>query len=159
VFDQRMPGNTTSVAGQLGELRRLCYTVNPATKEPNFLKLSWGNMDWGGYSYYAGRMKSLAFEHTLFDRDGAPLRASARLTLLADRDIELQKSEGRLLSPPVSMLTIPAVAGLALMAASVAYHVAGGVDYLDLARFNDLDNLDDLEPGGTLSVPSQEGAA
>lgn len=159
VFDQRMPGNRTSIAAQLGELRALCYTVNPATNELNFLKVSWGNMDWGGYKYYAGRMRSLAFSYTLFDRDGTPLRAEARLTLLADRSIELQKSESRLQAPAVAMLTIPAVASLGLMAAGAAHQVSGGIDYLSLAWANDLDNLDDLQPGRTLSAPAREGAA
>lgn len=157
VFDQMMPGNLSSVSDQLGLLRALCYTVNPATNELNYLKLSWGNMDWGGYRYYAGRMKLLSFAYSLFDRDGTPLRASARLTLIADRSIELQKSEARQYAPEVKMLTIPAVASLGLMAYGAAHLVAGGIDYLTLAWLNDLDHLDDLQPGRTMAIPAREG--
>ncbi|KVN28369.1 hypothetical protein [Burkholderia ubonensis] len=160
VFDARMPGNSSAITDQLSHLHMLCCTINPTKNELHYLKISWGNMNWGGLAnYYAGRMKSMAIGYTLFDRDGTPLRASVTLSLLADPSIKMQMAEQRLQSPPVAVLAVPASPVLPLIAASAASYVIGGINYLGLAWANDLDNLDDIQPGQTLAAPAQEGVA
>jgi Contractile injection system tube protein len=155
VFDSRMPGNKTSVEDQLCYLRQLCSTVNPSSGEPNFLRVEWGNVRWGGKRYYAGRMRSLTFNYTLFDRDATPLRATATLALTADESINLQNSEQSLQAPPFSVLSVvdgdgglPLITGLYLL---------GVISCLRLAWNNDLDNLHDIAPGDTLIAPAQDG--
>jgi hypothetical protein len=158
VFDARMPGNKISIEKQLTHLRYLCYTINPSRGEPHFLRIKWGNMRWTGRGYFAGRMTSLSYRYTLFDRDATPLRASVTLSLTADQSIDLQESEQSLQSPPVAVLKVPAGGGgLPLMAANAATVMVGGADYLSLAWSNNLDSLHDIEPGKTLKAPSRSG--
>jgi hypothetical protein len=157
VFDSRMPGNKTPVDAQLSYLRQLCYSVNPSRGEPHFLKVKWGKVRWEGKGYFAGRMTSLSFNYTLFDHDATPLRATANLILVADQSIKQQKSEQELKSPPVSVLSVPAGGGgLPLIAATASTFLVGGINYLTLAWSNDLDNLNDIEPGDTLMAPAQD---
>jgi hypothetical protein len=158
IFDGRMPGNITPIEDQLTYLRQLCSDVNPSRGEPNYLRVQWGNVRWTGQGYFAGRMKSLSYRYTLFDRDATPLRATATLALTADQSIELQKSEQSLRSPPVSVLSVPAGGGgLPLIAAGVASQLVGGMNYLTLAWSNNLDNLNAIAPGQTLLAPAQDG--
>lgn len=157
IFDARMPGNNKSIEKQLSRLQELCYAIDPSRGEPHFLRVSWGNVRWAGQGYFAGRMRSLSFNYTLFDRDATPLRATANLVLIADRSIELQKSQQRLKSPPVAVLNVPAGGGgLPLIAATASTVLVGGISYLSLAWNNDLDSLHDILPGDTLVAPAQE---
>lgn len=187
IFDARMPGNNTSVESQLTLLRGLCYTVNPSRQEPHFLQVKWGNVRWAGNGYFAGRMTSLSYNYTLFDRDATPLRATATLVLKADKSIKQQESEQSLQSPPTSVLSVPAGSGggtgsataartsntdheeviyyptlagsggLPLIAATASTYLVGGINYLTLAWSNDLDNLNDISPGKMLMAPAQDG--
>lgn len=158
IFDARMPGNKKTIESQLKQLRQLCYSVNPSHGEPHFLRVKWGNMSWADKGYFAGRMTSLSFNYTLFDRDATPLRATASLSLIADQSIELQEKKQSLLSPQVSVLSVPPGEGaLPLVAASASSSLVGGIDYLSLAWSNNLNNLDDVEPGQLLMAPAQGG--
>lgn len=155
IFDARMPGKYASIEKQLTHLRNLCYVVNPSHGEPNFLQIKWGKMRWSGKGYFAGRMTSMSYSYTLFDRDAKPLRASVTLTLCADTSLKLQKSEQSLKSPPTSVLKVPAGGGgLPLMAAFAGVTMATGMSYLQLAWSNSLDNLADFRPGQILVAPS-----
>ena len=160
VFDNRMPGNDEKVEEQLKKLRHLCYDLNPSRGEPHFLRIQWGKMRWAEHGYFAGRMTSLSFRYTLFDRDAMPLRATASLTIAADQSLAQQRSMQQLQSPPTLVLRVPAGGGgLSLMAFGASAFVAGGTNYLDLAISNDLDNLHAIAPGQTLAAPAEGGAA
>ncbi|PXX59072.1 hypothetical protein SAMN05660489_04876 [Pseudomonas sp. LAMO17WK12:I10] len=158
VYDDRMGKGGASIENQLTALRQLCYTVDPSRGEPRFLKVQWGNMRWARNGYFAGRMTALSFHYSLFDRDGTPLHATASLTIKADESIGKQEAEQNLLSPPGLVISVPAgPTNLALMAATASTFLVGGINYLDLAWSNDLDNLDDTKPGETLVAPAQSG--
>lgn len=157
VFDARMPGNTTPIEQQLTRLHSLCYAVDPVSSEPNFLKVSWGQMSMGGAGQrnFAGRATDLTLNYTFFDRDGTPLRATASLTLTADASLVLQSAQQVLQAPPVAVLTVPDMVSLPLLAAFSGAVLKGGIDYLTLASCNDLDNLNAIEPGQTLVAPAE----
>lgn len=148
IFDAMLPGNDASVNDQLAQLRALCYDIDLESREKCLLKIQWGNMEWGGngHRYFMGRPTSLALQYTLFDRDGAPLRATATLKLTA----EYLKPKN-IAIPSVSLLPIPDSSTLPLMIASLGMAAGAGlIDYLDLAAANQLDNLYSLVPGDSL---------
>jgi hypothetical protein len=163
IFDARMPGKKKkkkkkAIDKQLARLRHLCYDVNASRGEPHFLKIKWGKLQWANKGYFAGRMVSLTYNYTLFDRDATPLRATATLVVVADPSIALQASQKSLKSPPIRVLKVlPGGGGLPLIAAAASAALAGGTDYLSLAWSNNLDNLGDIVPGGILQAPSLEG--
>ncbi|KVN11843.1 MULTISPECIES: hypothetical protein [unclassified Burkholderia] len=148
IFDAMLADNDKSVNDQLAQLRALCYDVDLDSREKCLLKIQWGNMEWGGngHRYFMGRPMSLTLQYTLFDRDGAPLRATATLRLAAEylkpKDIAL---------PDVSILPIPDGSTLPLLIASLGMAAGAGlIDYLDLSAANQLDNLYNLVPGDSL---------
>ncbi|MBS9423183.1 hypothetical protein [Photorhabdus caribbeanensis] len=151
LFDATMPGNNIPVETQLETLKTLC-AVDASTNVPHFLKIKWGKMRWENKGYFACRATGLSIHYTLFDRDATPLRASATLSLIADESLVIQATEQQLKSPPVIAVNVTDMLSLPLIALGVSAALVGGIDYLALARQNDLDNLDDFTPGQTLQA-------
>jgi len=151
LFDAWMPGNTASVDQQLGILKALCAT-DATTEAPYFLKITWGNMRWENKGYFAGRATSLTVNYSLFDRDATPLRATAQLSLVADESFVIQEAERQLEAPANTLVNVGDVTTAALVAATIAAMTAQTISYLDLAFENELDHLDDLNPGDVLST-------
>ncbi|WP_211445238.1 CIS tube protein [Collimonas humicola] len=175
ILDATMPGNSAPIDKQLAKLRQLTtpLTLNSSVVANNaadaegtpYLKVLWGNMQWYDDKYFAGRLASLAVSYTLFDRDGTPLRATARIALKAtsNRNSTGVPTAGREI--PGTTITLPSASNLALaamLAASAVLGAAGAIDYLTLAFDNALDCLDDFEPGDVLravtEAPSTGGA-
>jgi hypothetical protein len=159
LFDARMPGKQIPIDRQLTELRSLCYNVDPAKSEPRYLRVTWGQMRWGGQGYFSGRMSSLSERFTLFERDATPLRAVVVLVLTADGSLALQEAEDRLKSPAAAVVNVPDVTSLPQIAAKSGAQLVGGTDYLKVAEENDLDSLDAIRPGQTLRVSASKGRA
>jgi len=164
IFDGTLPTHWEPVDQQLNQLRSLCGVVDGTSRQTRYLKIVWGNFSWHGDGYFACRMERLSIRYTLFDRDGSPLRATATLSVVEDRDPSIQHTKlglNRSTSPVVQML---AGTGLPLMAAAQSAVVGAvmaekpAVDYLKLAKANDLDHLDDVTPGQELNWPASEGA-
>lgn len=155
LFDARMPGNTATIESQLATLKALC-AVDAATNAPYFLKISWGKMRWENKGYFAGRASGLTMDYSLFDRDATPLRASAQLALVADESFVVQEAEQQLRAPTRSVMTVPDLASLSLIAISARATLAQPVSYLDLAWQNDFDTLDDFSAGQRIHTSSQE---
>ncbi|MGI4857599.1 MAG: hypothetical protein ACRYHA_11945 [Janthinobacterium lividum] len=159
VFDGQLPGSRTSVDARLTELRQLCGIIDGVSRQTRYLKVQWGKLGWHGDGYFAGRMQQLAIRYTLFDRDGSPLRATASLTLIEDRDPDLQRARHGLTAQHFPVAQVPAATPLPLIA-TAAMSVSGDmadkapVDYLTLALANDLDHLDALVPGQMLAWPA-----
>ncbi|WP_387689191.1 hypothetical protein [Photorhabdus sp. RM71S] len=152
LFDAHLPDNTASLDNQLAHLRSLCCEVDNSNNEPRFLQIKWGKMSWNGNGYFAGRMANLVVSYTLFDRDATPLRATATLSLTADESLEMWQASFNPGMANMNVVSVPDVSPLALIASSTE------VDYLNLAITNDLNNLDDIQPGETLVV-NQGGAS
>ncbi|ROP62296.1 hypothetical protein EDF81_0781 [Enterobacter sp. BIGb0383] len=151
LFDSQMPGNTTPVESQIAMLKSLC-AVNAATESPCFLRISWGKMRWENKGWFAGRANDLSVAYTLFDRDATPLRATVRLSLVADESFVIQQTELNQQSPAQALLGVPDLASLPQMALTASATLADSVDYLSMAWDNDLDNLDDFQPGDYLQA-------
>lgn len=135
-----------SVDQKLLDLRLLCGVLDKQTREPRFLKVSWGRLSWNSHGYFVGRLTSLNVHYDLFDRDGAPLRASAQLELRADES-GATTANG-------------ASAGLGAAQSDVDHITTsalanGGSEgrYLDLAMANELDHADGALPDGELTIP------
>ncbi len=164
IFDGTLPTHWEPVDQQLNQLRMLCGVVDGTTRQTRYLKILWGNFSWHGDGYFACRMERLSVRYTLFDRDGSPLRATATLSVVEDRDRGIQHAKlglNRSMSPVVQVL---AGTALPLMAAAQSAIVGAvmaekpAVDYLTLAKTNDLDHLDAIKPGQQLDWPVNEGA-
>lgn len=160
ILDGTLPGNRRTVNDQLDQLNRICNDPRGEHAEPRFLRITWGRMQWHGRSYFAGRMTSMSVQHTLFDRSGMPLRASVTLSLVADESTVLQNSRRESGTPKKARIQVMGQSSLPLLAAGVGSVVgSSAVDYLSLAQANNLDHLDDQEPGSTLTWEKPGGGA
>ncbi|AUO01781.1 hypothetical protein C0558_08320 [Serratia marcescens] len=157
LFDSQMPGNTTSIETQLTMLKSLC-AVDAATGSPYFLRITWGKMRWENKGWFAGRARNLSVSYTLFDRDATPLRATVRLSLVADESFVIQQSIKMQNAPNSALVSVPDLASLTQLALSASGALATNVDYLSLAWDNDLDNLDDFQSGDLLRATKREEA-
>ncbi|MHA0273212.1 CIS tube protein [Enterobacter ludwigii] len=156
LFDSQMPGNNTPLEKQLARLKSLC-AVNAGTDSPCFLRITWGRMRWENKGWFAGRASELSVTYTLFDRDATPLRATVRLGLVADESFVIQQNEKLRRELSTVLIDVPDLASLSLLAISAGATLAGGTEYLSLAWDNDLDNLDDFEPGSVLQANEGTG--
>lgn len=159
ILDARMPGNSRPLDTQLTELHELCYAVDPVSREPLFLAVSWGKLPMGGATgrEFMGRATDFSVSYSLFERDGTPLRATISLSLIADASLVLQNATLSQKSPPVAVISVPDASTLSLIAAASGALLKGGMDYLTLADCNDLNSLNDIKPGQTLTAPASGG--
>ncbi|MBY0444023.1 MAG: hypothetical protein K2Q15_02285 [Burkholderiales bacterium] len=180
LFDASLPGNGdffsdnhlgintgpfnsegSSVEVQIAKLQAMCCEVQDSDtgNSAPYLRLEWGRMHWYGKGYFDGRIEALAVRYTRFDRKGAPLRAVATLTIVADESFELNQSDlGPLLTQ--GSVNVPDVSSLPLVmlgAFAAGLGAYSAYSYLDMAFANDMDSLDDLTAGDTLVTPSAEG--
>jgi hypothetical protein len=155
LFDSQLPGNTTPVETQLAMLKSLC-AADVATGSPYFLRITWGKMRWENKGWFAGRARDLSVTYTLFDRDATPLRATVRLSLVADESFVIQQSLKAQNTPNRALVSIPDLASLPLLAISASGALASSVDPLSLAWDNDLDNLDNFQSGSLLQAMKGE---
>ncbi|KWN65854.1 hypothetical protein [Burkholderia ubonensis] len=152
IFDASLPRNPIPITEHLNDLHRLCCDIDQATQVPRSLKVTWGQMKWHGHDSFEGRMESMSVSYTLFDRDGTPLRATAKLSLKADPGQQLRKSAPGGM-PKVGKITISDMATLPMLAMAAGLALpggAGGIDYLTMAVTNGLDNLSELVSGDSL---------
>lgn len=149
LFDSQMPGNSIPLETQLARLKSLC-AVNAGTEAPCFLRITWGRMRWENKGWFAGRASDLSVNYTLFDRDATPLRATVRLSLVADESFVIQQNERNSKALPAALIDVPDMASLSQLAIGAGTTLASSMDYLSLAWDNDLDNLDDFQPGSVL---------
>lgn len=156
LFDSQMPGNNTPVEIQLAQLKTFC-AVYAATESPSFLRISWGKMRWENKGWFAGRASALTVDYTLFDRDATPLRATARLSLVADESFVIQQTEKYQQAPDNALIDVPDMASLSQLALGAGASIDTGADYLALAMNNDMDHLDDFSAGSYLQTsPGEE---
>ncbi|MFW7226973.1 MULTISPECIES: hypothetical protein [unclassified Serratia (in: enterobacteria)] len=157
LFDSMMPGNTTPIETQLMMLKSLC-AVDSATGTPYFLRITWGKMRWENKGWFAGRARDLSVTYTLFDRDATPLRATVSLSLVADESFVIQQSIKAQNTPDCALVSVPDMASLPLLSLSASETLSSSVDYLSLARENDMDNLDNFQSGDLLRATKGGGS-
>jgi nucleoid-associated protein YgaU len=93
----------------------------------------------------------VAIKYTVFDREGKPLRADLTVDLISDQDpAERQKAEGKK-SPDVTHVRIVRAGDTLPLLTKKIY--GSSKSYLDVARFNDLDDFRRLRPGQALYFP------
>lgn len=155
LFDSQMPGNNIPVESQLAQLKTFC-AVYAATDSPCFLRITWGKMRWENKGWFAGRASNLTVDYTLFDRDATPLRATARLTVVADESFVIQQAEKSQKAPDSVLVNVPDMTSLSQLALGAGTLLASDTDYLSLAWENDMDHLDDYTPGDYLQASKGE---
>lgn len=137
-----------SVSRQVGAFLERTMEVNGSSHEPNYLRLEWGD---GPLQYFDCRLVSADVTYSLFDKNGAPLRATINATFREDLDDDKRIAIVSPQSPDVTHVrTVRAGDTLPLMCQRI---YGSSKWYLAVARANDLDDIRNLEPGTELRFP------
>lgn len=139
------------VAGLIDTFTKLTTTVNGDIHRPNYLKLSWAQLQ------FQCVLSKLNITYTLFKPDGTPLRAKLAVTFLSYSSEKQLAAEGNFHSPDVTHL-VTVLAGDTLPA--LCHRIYGSSTYyLKVAEFNALPSFRQLRPGMQLVFPPLSGAA
>lgn len=137
------------VPKQIDLFVRLCQRINGSSHEPSYLRLSWASD--GLRSSLEARLKTYEVNYSLFDRKGKALTAEITATFVEAVHPKKQKARQRLSSPDLSHRHL-VLAGETLPMLCLRYY--GSTDaYLQVAAFNQLDDLRSLTPGRELLFP------
>ncbi|AJP72403.1 CIS tube protein [Sphingomonas hengshuiensis] len=137
------------VAGLVDGFVKLTATVNGVIHRPNYLKLSWAQLQ------FQCVLSKLKIAYTLFKPNGTPIRAKVSTTFLSFASEKQLAAEANMASPDMSHL-ITVKAGDTLP--DLCHRIYGSSTYyLRVAAFNDLAGFRRLVPGTTLVFPPLQG--
>lgn len=137
-----------TVSERVQEFMDVAYTYQGSLHEPAYLLAEWGELS------FPCRLSSVDITYTAFDRDGTPLRAELDVTLLSDDESSKRAKKDGKTSPDLTHArTVRSGDTLPLL----VKEIYGSADsYLDVARFNQLDNFRSLTPGQQILFPPLE---
>jgi hypothetical protein len=134
-----------TVSERVQEFLDVTYTYQGSLHEPAYLLAEWGDLS------FSCRLSSVDIKYTAFDRDGTPLRAELDVTLLSDIGVEKLAQEAGKTSPDLTHARVVRRGDTLPLLVSEIY---GSSDhYLDVARFNQLDDFRNLKPGQQILFP------
>ena len=137
-----------SVKKQLADLNAVVYRYVGKKHEPSRVRLLWGAV------IFFGRMSSMSTQYTLFTADGAPLRAKVGLQFLGSMSKSEEQLASNRSSPDLThIVTVREGDTLPLLCNGI---YGDPSYYLEVAKFNDLMDFRELEPGRKLTFPALE---
>ncbi len=138
------------VAGLIDTFIKLVATVNGDIHRPNYVKLSWAQLQ------FQCVLSKLNVTYTLFKPNGTPLRAKLAVSFLSFTSEKQLAAEANLHSPDMTHL-VTVLAGDTLPA--LCHKIYGSsIYYLKVAEFNGLPGFRQLRPGMQLVFPPLSGA-
>lgn len=135
-----------SVRERVEDFKRVAYDYDGAIHESNYLVVEWG----GGLSFDC-RLASVTVKYTAFNRDGTPLRAELDVKLITDRSAAKDHKKKKKSSPDLTHSRIVKHGDTLPLLTRELY--GSSARYLDVARFNALDDFRRLTPGQQLFFP------
>lgn len=134
-----------TVDERLQSFLQVAYTYNGQIHEPNYLLVEWGSLK------FPCRLRSVTIKYTSFDRGGKPLRAELAVRLISDEEAKQRTRKEEKQSPD---LTHARVVRSGDTLPLLTREIYGSPDaYLDVARWNGLDDFRILTPGQELLFP------
>ncbi|MFN9071130.1 MAG: hypothetical protein ACK54Z_12580 [Cyanobacteriota bacterium] len=143
------------VQKELDLFERLCKTINGASHEPAYVRLNWGQ---GGRlnSSFDARLSNYDVSYGLFARGGKVLVADLTAEFTQYVPAEKDSARLRLSSPDLSHRHL-VLAGETLPMLCLRYY-GSTAPYLQVAAFNQLDDIRTLTPGEQLLFPPLNSA-
>lgn len=137
------------VADLITKFRLLTATTNGKEHRPNYLKLSWGQLQ------FHCVLDKLNIVYSLFQPDGTPLRAKLSVSFLSFYSERYLAKLANKNSPDLThMITVTATDSLP----SLCHNIYGDSRYyLQIAAFNGIINFRHLMPGTQLLFPPLSG--
>ncbi|APR88505.1 hypothetical protein A7982_13854 [Minicystis rosea] len=134
-----------SVKSRVKKFLKVAYKYNGSIHEPNYLLVEWGSL------IFSCRLSSVDIKYTAFERDGTPLRAELDVKLIYDKAAKARAREEGKTSPDLTHSRIVRSGDtLPLMTKDI---YGSSARYLDVARWNRLDDFRSLTPGQEILFP------
>jgi hypothetical protein len=134
-----------TVEERLQSFLKVAYTYNGKLHEPNYLRVEWGTLK------FPCRLKSVTIKYTSFDRGGKPLRAELAVTFVADEAAKQLRRKEEKQSPDLTHSRVVRSGDTLPLLTKEIY--GSSAAYLDVARWNGLDDFRILTPGQELLFP------
>jgi hypothetical protein len=134
-----------TVEERLQSFLQVAYTYNGKIHEPNYLRVEWGSLK------FPCRLKSATIKYTVFDRGGKPLRAELAVKFIADDDAKALRRQEEKQSPDLTHSRVVRSGDTLPLLTKEIY--GSSAPYLDVARWNGLDDFRFLTPGQELLFP------
>lgn len=154
VIPPPMPGISIpadGVAGIIDRLKALVATMNGTIHSPNYVKLSWAQLQ------FQGVLSHMNVNYTLFKPNGTPLRAKVSMTFLAYISEPQLCKQANKTSPDLTHL-VTVLAGDMLPA--LCYRIYGNSGYyLKVAQYNNLPGFRQISAGTQLLFPPLSGSS
>ena len=141
-------GTQKTVAERFEEFLQLTFRMNGDIHEPNFLVVEWGELN------FSCRLGTVNVSYTSFDRDGKPLRAELEVTLLSDTEVTKRLNQENQMSADLTPGRLVRNGDTLPLMTKAVY--GSSAHYLEVARFNDLDDFRNLTPGLEIFFPPLE---
>lgn len=149
-FDNAVADAGKDLNTRLTELLNLIQKYDGDLHQPHYLKVTWGSR-LNGFECF---LESVDINYTLFARNGDPLRAEVKLSLVEDKSARKRKAEEGTSSPDLTrFLTLKSSDTLPQLAKNI-YGDPGY--YIRLAQANGYDNFRRLKEGSAIQVPPLE---
>lgn len=133
------------IIDKIQEFKNIVFEYKGETHKPNYLKISWGAL------LFKGTLVDMSIEYRLFNSDGTPIRANAKLALKGTIDDSLRVAKENNQSPDLTHYRkIKAGDTLPLMCNRI---YGDAKYYLEVARVNNLVNFRKLKAGQELFFP------
>jgi hypothetical protein len=135
----------TDLTDELDTFRELLVGYHGETHEPKHFKLAWGTL------LFKGRCASLLINYKLFNSDGAPIRATCKVTFKGSIEESLRVAQENNQSPDLTHYRVVKKGDtLPLM----CYRIYGDARYyLQVAKVNKLNTVTKLVIGDQLFFP------
>src|SRR5262249_11106450 len=135
-----------SIADDISKFKEVLIAFKGDAHEPRHCKLVWGKN-----SIFKGRATEVSITHKLFNSDGTPIRAVAKVKFISSIEDEKRAAKDDKRSPDLTQVrkvklgdTLP----------QLCFTIYGDPKfYLDVAAVNGLANFRRLEPGSNLTFP------
>jgi LysM repeat protein len=134
-----------TVEDRLKNFLDVCYTYNGQIHEPNYLIVEWGILK------LSCRLQSVTVKYTSFDRGGKPLRAELATRFVSDDETQQRKKKEDKKSPDVTHSRVVSSGDTLPLLTKQIY--GSSAAYLDVARWNGLDDFRRLTPGQEIVFP------
>ncbi|KYF99398.1 hypothetical protein BE20_31485 [Sorangium cellulosum] len=134
-----------SVKDRVKAFLDVTFRYNGVIHEPNYLLVEWGSL------IFSCRLSAVDIKYTAFERDGTPLRAEIEVTLIADKAARARAREEGKTSPDLTHSRIVRSGDTLPLLTRDIY--GSSARYLDVARWNRLDDFRRLIPGQEIFFP------
>ena len=139
------------VSEQLKKLQEFLMGYDGTTHEPKFFKLVWGDL------LFKGRCTGLNINYKLFNPDGKPIRALAKVTLKEFKEDKLRVAEENNQSPDLTHYRLVRKGDTLPLMCFLIY--GDSRHYLEVARANKLINFRNLTVGEEIFFPPFQKSA